>query len=111
MQLLVPDSLRGRAMSVFGLASTGALALGHVLGGALAQAAGARAATLGTSATLALFALWSAIAREPAIDALDWAPTSPHGVVAAVWEALTASSHRAQQLDAGRRGSAEPLEE
>ncbi len=111
MQLLVPDSLRGRAMSVFGLASTGALALGHVLGGTLAQAAGARAATLGTSATLALFALWSAIAREPAIDSLDWAPPPPHGLRAAVWEALTASSHRAQQVDAVRRGSAEPLEE
>jgi MFS family permease len=111
VQLLVPDSLRGRAMSVFGLASTGALALGHVLGGTLAQAAGARVATLATSATLALFALWSAIAREPAIDALDWAPASPRGLGAAVWEALTASSHRAQQVDAGRRGSAEPLGE
>jgi predicted MFS family arabinose efflux permease len=112
MQLLVPDSLRGRAMSVLALANTGALPLGHLLGGALAHAAGARVATLGTSAALAAFALWSALAREPAIDAHETgAPPPPRGLRAAVWEAFTASSHRAQQLDAGPRGSAEPLED
>jgi predicted MFS family arabinose efflux permease len=112
MQLLVPDSLRGRAMSVLGLANTGALPLGHLLGGTIAHAAGARAATLCTSAALAAFALWSVAAREPAIDALDLAaPVPRRGVRVAIWEALTASSHRAQQVDPGQRGSAEPLDD
>src|SRR5207302_416931 len=45
MQLLVPDQLRGRAMSVLALANTGALPLGHLLGGTLAHWYGARVAT------------------------------------------------------------------
>src|SRR5207245_5045104 len=69
MQLLVPDRLRGRAMSVLALATTGALPLGHLLGGTLAHFLGPRQTTLLTSAALVALALWSAIAREPGIHA------------------------------------------
>jgi len=113
MQLLVPDRLRGRAMSVLALANTGALPLGHLLGGALAHWYGARAATIFTSAGLACFALWSAWAPEPAIDAMAGPfPPRPPGLRAAVWEAFTAASHRAQEVDpSSPRGGAEPVEE
>jgi MFS family permease len=113
MQLLVPDQLRGRAMSVLALANTGALPLGHLLGGTLAHWYGARAATVLTSAGLACFSLWSAWAREPAIDAMEGPfPPQPRGVRAAVWEAFTAASHRAQEVDASAPGgAAEPVEE
>ena len=113
MQLLVPDALRGRAMSVLALAATGALPLGHLLGGSLAHWAGARPATLLTSSALAVFALWSAWAREPAIDAMEPRfPVPRRGLREAVWEAFTAASHRAQEVDAsGAPGSAEPVEE
>jgi len=113
MQLLVPDQLRGRAMSVLALANTGALPLGHLLGGTLAHWYGARAATVISSAGLACFSLWSAWAREPAIDAMEGPfPPQPRGVRAAVWEAFTAASHRAQAVDSSAPGgAAEPVEE
>jgi MFS family permease len=113
MQLLVPDQLRGRAMSVLALANTGALPLGHLLGGTLAHWYGARVATLLASAGLACFALWSVWAREPGIDAMEGPfPPRPPGLRAAIWEAFTAASHRAQEVDASSpRGSAEPMEE
>jgi predicted MFS family arabinose efflux permease len=113
MQLLVPDQVRGRAMSVLALANTGALPLGHLLGGTLAHAVGARAAMLLTSGTLACFAIWSVWAREPAIDAMEPPfPPQPRGLRAAVWEALTAASHRAQQVDGSvPGGNAEPIED
>jgi MFS family permease len=113
MQLLVPDELRGRGMSVLALANTGALPLGHLLGGTLAHWYGARAATVLTSAGLACFALWSAWAREPAIDAMEGPfPPRPPGLRAALWEAFTAASHRAQEVDpSAPRGAAEPVEE
>jgi MFS family permease len=108
MQLLVPEGLRGRAMSVLALATTGPLPLGHLLGGTVAHAFGIRAGVLGTCAALAVFAAWSAWAREPAVDAMQLPPPPPRGFRAAVWEALTAASHRAQ---VGEPRAAEPLED
>ena len=112
MQLLVPEQLRGRAMSVLSLATTGPLPLGHLLGGTLAHALGIRPAMMITSGALATFALWSVWAREPGIDALE-PRDGPHakGFRAAVWEALTAASHRAQVVEPGTpKGSAEPVD-
>jgi MFS family permease len=113
MQLLVPDELRGRGMSVLALANTGGIPLGHLLGGALAHWLGARPATLITASSLALFALWSARAREPAIDALpERLPRPQRTLRAALWEAFTADSHKAQELEpSAAPGSAEPVEE
>ena len=113
MQLLVPDTLRGRAMSILAVANTGALPLGHLLGGTLAHAWGPRAAMLLSSSALACYAIWSVWAREPAIDAMEPPfPPRPPGLRAAVWEAFTAASHRAQQVDGSVPGvNAEPVEE
>ena len=108
MQLLVPEGLRGRAMSVLALATTGPLPLGHLLGGTVAHAFGIRAGVLGSCGALAVFAAWSAWAREPAIDSMQLPPPAPRGFRAAVWEALTAASHRAQ---VGEPRAAEPLED
>ncbi len=112
MQLLVPENLRGRAMSVLALATTGPLPLGHLLGGALAHGLGVRAGVILTSGALACFSLWSVWAREPAIDAMDNPPPPPRGFRAAVWEALTAASHRAQEIEPGvHRSAAEPAQD
>jgi len=108
MQLLVPEGLRGRAMSVLALATTGPLPLGHLLGGTIAHAFGIRAGVLACCGALALFSAWSAFAREPAIDAMQLPPPPPRGFRAALWEALTAASHRAQ---VGDPRAAEPLED
>ena len=108
MQLLVPESLRGRAMSVLALATTGPLPLGHLVGGSVAHALGIRSGVLVSCGALAAFAAWSAWAREPGIDAMELPPPPPRGFRAALWEALTAASHRAQL---GEPRAAEPLEE
>ena len=70
MQLLVPDRLRGRAMSVLALATTGPLPLGHLIGGSVAHGLGIRAGVVVSAAVLACFSAWSAWAREPHIDAM-----------------------------------------
>jgi hypothetical protein len=89
------------------------LPLGHLLGGALAHAFGIRAGVLLTAGALALFSAWSAWAREPAIDEMDTGGDENRGFFpAALWEALTATSHRAQEIEPGMRpGSAEPVED
>jgi MFS family permease len=114
MQLLVPDELRGRAMSVLALATTGPLPVGHLLGGAVAHSFGVRAGVLASASGLAAISAWGAFEREPGIDAHlpPLAPARPpRGVRAAVWEALTAASHRAQEIEPGvPPGSAEPVE-
>ena len=108
MQLLVPEALRGRAMSVLALATTGPLPLGHLLGGTVARAFGVRAGILASCGVLAAFAAWSALAREPGIDAMKLPPPPARGLRAALWEALTAASHRAQLAEPR---AAEPLED
>jgi len=113
MQLLVPDETRGRAMSVLALATMGPLPLGHLLGGTLANYLGVRAAISLTTAALAIFSLWSVWAREPAIDAMEPSRPPPARTLrGAVWEALTAASHRAQEVEPGvPPGNAEPIDE
>jgi MFS family permease len=112
MQLLVPDHLRGRAMSVLALATTGPLPLGHLLGGWIAHALGVRAGILLPCAALACFSVWSTWARVPEIDAMKLPPALPRGLRAAIWEALTAASHKAQEVEPGvPKGSGEPIEE
>src|ERR1041384_2182622 len=69
MQLLVPERLRGRAMSVLALATTGPLPIGHLIGGSVAHVLGIRAGVLLSAGVLGCFAAWSAWAREPGIDA------------------------------------------
>ena len=108
MQLLVPERLRGRAMSVLALATTGPLPLGHLLGGTVAHALGIRAGILVSCGVLAAFCAWSTLAREPGIDDMKLPPPPARGLRAALWEALTAASHRAQVAEPR---AAEPLED
>jgi MFS family permease len=109
MQLLVPEELRGRAMSVLALATTGPLPLGHLIGGAVAHAFGIRSGILASAACLTVFATWSVFARQPAIDAAPERTVS-RGLRGSVWEALTAASHRAQEIEPGvPPGNAEPI--
>jgi hypothetical protein len=43
---------------------------------------------------------------------MDFPPPPPRGFRAAVWEALTAASHRAQEIEPGvHRGAAEPAQD
>ena len=113
MQLLVPEKLRGRGMSVLSLATMGPLPLGHLFAGSVAHAFGARVAVIGMTGALACFSIWSVWAREPCIDALT--PSTPppaRGMWEAIWESFTADSHRAQEVQPGvPPGSAEPIEE
>ena len=67
-----------------------------------------RAGILASCGVLAAFAAWSALAREPAIDAMKLPPPPARGLRAALWEALTAASHRAQLAEPR---AAEPLED
>lgn len=68
MQLLVPERLRGRGMSVMTLAALGPLPLGHLLGGALAHWFGASLAVTACAVVLCLFGAWASWFREPGID-------------------------------------------
>jgi len=65
----------------------------------VAQSFGIRAGVLAPACALALFSAWSVRAREPAIDAMELPPPPPRGLRAALWEALTAASHRAQEVE------------
>src|SRR6059058_2723856 len=85
MQLLVPEHLRGRAMSVLALATTGPLPLGHLLGGTLAHGLGIRAGVILSASVLALFSAWSVRAREPGIDALPRRGLVVRGLRESVW--------------------------
>lgn len=111
MQLLVPEQMRGRAMSVLSLATMGPLPIGHLLGGTLATAIGPGAAVAVTASLLAAFSVWATTWREPAIDAMALPPPPPRGFRAGLWEALSAASHRAQAVEPGvPPGNAEPLD-
>src|SRR5437763_1078637 len=69
---------------------------------------GLRAGVLVSCGALAAFSALTAWAREPGIDAMELPPAPRRGFRAALWEALTAASHRAQ---VGEPRAAEPLEE
>ena len=69
-----------------------------LIGGTVAHAFGIRTGVLASCGLLAAFAAWSAWAREPGIDAMVLPPPPARGFRAAVWEAFTAASHRAQQM-------------
>ncbi len=97
MQLLVPDRIRGRAMSILLIANVGMLPFGHLIGGLMAKYVGPRA-TLSITATLLMTAgiitLWK---RVPEIDGF-----SPEGRKIRLGnffsEVILATSHRADAL-------------
>ena len=102
IQLLLPETLRGRGMSLFSLSTLGLLPLGHLLAGALADRLGPHAAVIAMAAVLMLFSLWSAWQREPAIDAQERRePPAQQSFTDALWETLSAESHWTQKLPPG----------
>jgi MFS family permease len=102
MQLLVPEHLRGRGMSLFSLSTLGFLPVGHLLAGGIAHRFGPHAAVMSMASVLTIFAAWSAIAREPAIDALERVPRQKRrGFKEELRETLTAESHWTDKLPPG----------
>lgn len=69
MQLLVPDRIRGRVMSIMLVAHVGLLPFGHLLGGILAENLGPRLTTLIMAASLTIMGMYTFWRREPDIDA------------------------------------------
>ncbi|MBS2022582.1 MAG: MFS transporter [Deltaproteobacteria bacterium] len=95
MQLLVPERLRGRGLSVLTLATMGPLPMGHLLAGAIAHQTNARVAVVGFTILLAVFAMWASFSREPGIDGgAKSANRKSRDFLEEVREMFTAESHR-----------------
>jgi len=112
MQLLVPDRLRGRAMSVLALANTGALPLGHLL--AARWRTGTARARRRSSPRPGWPASRCGRPGRPSPPSTPWrGPSRPARRPARRrLGAFTAASHRAQEVDpSSPRGGAEPVEE
>jgi len=91
-------------MSVLALATTGPLPL-DICWGLDRSHPGSAAGIVLPCAALAIFSAWSVWARVPEIDAMKLPPL-PARPAAAIWEALTAASHRAQEVEPGVRKGA-----
>jgi MFS family permease len=93
-QLLATDENRGRVMSVMLLAHQGGMPLGHLFAGFLTHYLSPQwvlRLMLGT--LLAVMAVFLFL-REPAIDNLPRRRAAKLSVLWAIWEAITAHSHR-----------------
>jgi MFS family permease len=108
-QLLANDENRGRVMSVMLLAHQGGMPLGHLFAGFLTHYLPPQWVlrlmldTLFAAMTVFLFL------REPAIDRLQRRRRERQGVLGAIWEAITAHSHRpAYPAESDVRGEAVP---
>jgi MFS family permease len=97
MQLLVPDNIRGRAMSILLLAHIGMLPTGHMLGGLLARWVGPRSTLSMTSIGLIFGGLLTLIRRVPEIDGLD-IPAKRFKLRNFFSEVGLAGSHRAEAM-------------
>ena len=70
MQLLIPDKIRGRAMSILIMAHVGVLPFGHMLGGILAKHIGPRDTTLLDSICLLIVGFYTLIKKRPEMDGI-----------------------------------------
>jgi MFS family permease len=104
MQLLVPDQIRGRAMSILLVANVGILPLGHLVGGIMAKYIGTRATLSIAAALLMVTGIYSLWKRVPEIDGLVIKRT-PVDFRNFFSEVVLANSHRAEalSLDASER--------
>jgi hypothetical protein len=64
LQELVPDTLRGRVLSIYVMVYVGGSPIGSAMGGWVARAAGVEWAIGGGAAVMLLFATW-AFRRQP----------------------------------------------
>ena len=101
MQLLVPDHIRGRAMSILLIANIGMLPLGHILGGILANMIGPRQTLLWTSICLITVGILTIWRRVPEIDGFVTKQKKIR-INNFVSEVIFATSHRAEALSLDR---------
>lgn len=93
-QLLATDANRGRVLSVMLLAQQGGMPLGHLFAGYLTHFMSPQwvlRLMLGTLLAVMPFFLFR---REPAIDSLARRNPGRQSLPDAIWEAITAASHR-----------------
>ena len=92
-QLLATDENRGRVMSVMLLANQGGMPLGHLFAGFLTHYLSPQWVLRWMLGTLLAVMIVFLFFREPAIDNLP-KRREKLGVLGAIWEAVTAHSHR-----------------
>ena len=93
-QLLATDENRGRVLSVMLLCNQGFMPLGHLFAAFLTHWLSPQWVIRTMVGALLLVMLYFFMQREPAIDAMTPRPPRATGVWQAIWEALTAQSHR-----------------
>ncbi len=93
-QLLATDANRGRVLSVMLLAQQGGMPLGHLFAGYLTHYMSAEWVLRLMLGTLLVVMPLFLFRREPAIDSMSRRHLGKLPFRQAVWEALTASSHR-----------------
>jgi MFS family permease len=93
-QLLATDENRGRVMSVMLLAHQGGMPLGHLFAGFLTHYMSPQWVLRLMLGTLFLVMTVFLFIREPAIDNLPRRRPEKLSVLGAIWEAITAHSHR-----------------
>ncbi|MDZ4677389.1 MAG: MFS transporter [Oligoflexia bacterium] len=101
MQLLVPDNIRGRVMSILILAHVGMLPIGNLLGGIVAHSIGPRTTLFISSILLIFVGLYTLWQRVPMIDGYE-AKGHPIHFKNFLSEVILASSHRAEALSLDR---------
>lgn len=95
MHILVPENIRGRAMSILILANLGMLPIGHIAAGFLASLVGPRAATLVFSSILLVSGIILLLKRKSEIDGVEF--KRPRFRARKVFsEIILARSYRAQ---------------
>jgi MFS family permease len=97
MQLLVPDKLRGRVMSILLVAHVGMLPVGHIIGGTLASVFGPQRTLVILSIVMIFFGFATLLRRVPEIDGLPNHKRRTH-FKNFFSEVILASSHRADAL-------------
>jgi sugar phosphate permease len=97
MQLLVPDAIRGRTMSILLLANVGVLPFGHIAAGFMAKYISPQLTMIITSGLLILVGLVTLFNRIPEIDGYE-AKGHPVKFHRFFSEVIMASSHRAEAL-------------
>ena len=93
-QLLATNENRGRVLSVMLLCNQGFMPLGHLFAALLTRWLSPQWVIRSMVGTLLMIMLYFLMKREPAIDAMLPRPPRVTGVWQAVYEAITAQSHR-----------------
>jgi MFS family permease len=93
-QLLATEENRGRVLSIMLLAQQGGMPLGHLFAGFLTHFMSPQWVLRLMFGTLLIVMPFFLFLREPAIDSMTRRSLKKLSIRAAIWEALTAASHR-----------------